>query len=48
MTFALLIVVGLVSSIGLCVFCLGFFVTVPLAYLALMYAYEDIFGPRAR
>lgn len=47
MVFALILVMGLVSAVGVCALCLGIFVTMPLAYIALMYAYEDIFGRRA-
>ena len=46
MVFALLIVIGLVSACGLVACCIGIFVTVPLAWVTLMFAYEDIFNPR--
>jgi uncharacterized membrane protein len=45
--FALILVLGLVGAVGICGFCIGIFVTVPIASIALMYAYEDIFGRRA-
>jgi hypothetical protein len=43
----LLLVYGLVGACGICVFCIGIFVSMPVGYLMLMYAYEDIFGARA-
>ena len=45
--FAFLLVVGLLSMCGVIVCCVGIFVTIPIASVAIMYAYEDIFGQRA-
>jgi hypothetical protein len=42
--FAFLLVVGLLAACGVVACCVGLFVTLPLASLALMYAYEDIFS----
>ncbi len=44
--FALMLVVGLLGICGLLACCIGLFVTIPIGWVALMYAYEDIFGPR--
>jgi uncharacterized membrane protein len=46
MVFALALLAGLVGSAGIVVCCIGILFTVPLTYAILMYAYEDIFGPR--
>jgi hypothetical protein len=46
MVFALLIVVGLIGACGVIACCIGVFVTVPLGWVALMFAYEDIFNRR--
>jgi hypothetical protein len=40
----LLLLVGLVSAAGIVACCVGVFVTIPIGFIALMYAYEDIFG----
>jgi hypothetical protein len=45
--FALVLVVGLVAAAGILACCIGLLVTVPIGWVALMYAYEDIFGRRA-
>ena len=45
-TFALVIVLALVALAGLLVCVVGLLVTVPVASAALMYVYEDLFGPR--
>jgi len=42
-----LIVCGLVAVAGFLACCVGIFVTTAIAQVALLYAYEDIFGPRA-
>lgn len=42
--FALAIVLTLFKLAGLVAFLVGFFVTLPIAIAALMYAYEDLFG----
>jgi uncharacterized membrane protein len=42
--FALVLVLGLLAMSGLIACCLGVFVTMPIASVALMYAYEDIIG----
>jgi hypothetical protein len=47
MVLGLLVLVGLIAAAGLIACCIGFFVTVPLAWIALMYAYEDIFSRQA-
>ena len=44
--FALGILCWLINLGGILLLCVGTFVTVPLTMLALMYAYEDIFGNR--
>ena len=44
--FALALLAGLIGSAGIVVCCIGILFTVPLTYAVLMYAYEDIFGPR--
>ncbi len=44
--FALMLVMGLLGICGLLACCVGLFVTIPIGWVALMYAYEDIFGPR--
>ncbi len=46
--FALLIVVGLISISGIIACFIGIFVTIPIGWVALMYAYEDIFGHKTR
>ena len=43
---ALALLAGLVGSAGIVLCCIGVLFTVPLTYAVLMYAYEDIFGPR--
>jgi hypothetical protein len=45
--FALLLVVALLSICGAIACCVGIFVTIPIASVAIMYAYEDIFGQKA-
>ena len=42
--FAVMLVAGLVACCGLIACCVGIFVTAPMASVAMMYAYEDIFG----
>jgi uncharacterized membrane protein len=42
--FGLMLVVGLLAIAGVLACCVGVFVTTPIAYAAMMYAYEDIFG----
>jgi len=44
----LVLVLALLKYAGLLVFCLGIFITGPIALAALMYAYEDIFGAAGR
>jgi uncharacterized membrane protein len=46
--FALLIVVGLISISGIIACFIGIFVTISIGWVALMYAYEDIFGHKTR
>jgi uncharacterized protein DUF4339 len=43
-TFAFVLVMGLLGICGLLACCVGMFVTMPIALVALLYAYEDIFG----
>ena len=43
----LAIIVGLINFVGVLVCCVGTFVTAPLAAGALMFAYENLFTPRA-
>jgi uncharacterized membrane protein len=45
--FGFLMVCGLVNCAGIIVCCLGLFVTIPIVFGALMYAYEDVFNPPA-
>ena len=47
MVFALMIVVALLSACGVLACCIGVLVTMPLSWLAMIYAYEDIFNRRA-
>lgn len=42
--FAFLLVNGLLAASGVIACCVGLFVTMPIATVAIMYAYEDIFG----
>jgi len=44
MIFAFLIVYGLLVIAGLIACCVGIFVTMPIGFAALMYAYETIFS----
>jgi len=44
MVFGLLIVIALVTLAGFIACCIGVFVAAPIAWVALMYAYEDIFS----
>jgi hypothetical protein len=44
LVFAFLLVMGLLAACGVIACCVGIFVTMPIASLALMYAYEDIFS----
>lgn len=44
--FALMLVAGLVSALGLLACIVGIFVTLPIFYAATLHAYEDIFGLR--
>ena len=44
----LAIIFLLLGLAGLVVFCVGFFITVPIVLASLMYAYEDIFGTAGR
>ena len=45
--FAFLLVAGLLAFCGILACCIGVFVTMPIASVAIMYAYEDIFGQKA-
>ena len=45
--FAFLLVIALLAGCGALACCVGLFVTMPIASVALMYAYEDIFGQKA-
>ena len=47
LVFAFLLVMGLVAAAGALACCVGLLVTVPLFWVSLMYAYEDIFGRQA-
>jgi hypothetical protein len=42
--FAFVLIVGLLAVSGILACCIGIFVTMPLGWMALMYAYEDLFG----
>jgi len=46
--FAFLVVVALLAACGALACCVGVFVTMPIATIAILYAYEDIFGQKAR
>jgi uncharacterized membrane protein len=46
-TFALSLVMGVVTAAGILACCVGILATIPLAYLMWMFVYEDIFGRRA-
>jgi hypothetical protein len=46
--FALMIVNGLLAAVGIVACCVGILVTMPIALISLMYAYEDIFSSRGR
>jgi hypothetical protein len=45
---AFVVVLALLKYAGLLIFCLGIFITGPIAMAALMYAYEDVFGTAGR
>jgi hypothetical protein len=47
LVFAFVLVMGLVAAAGIIACCIGVLVTVPLFWVSLMYAYEDIFGRQA-
>lgn len=47
LVFGLVVVCGLINVAGLVACCVGIFVTVPIAFGALMYAYESIFSASA-
>jgi hypothetical protein len=42
--FALFLVSGLISVVGVIACCVGVFATVPIGIAAILYAYEDILG----
>lgn len=42
--FAFVLVLGLIAACGFLACCVGLFVSIPIASVALMYAYEDVFG----
>ena len=42
--FALCLLAGLISVLGLIACCIGVFVTAPIGIAAILYAYEDILG----
>jgi uncharacterized membrane protein len=44
LVFALMLVIGLVAISGIVACCIGVLVTMPIGWVALMYAYEDMFG----
>ncbi len=44
MTFAFMLVIGLLGACGVIACCVGILVTIPISLVALMYAYEDIFS----
>ena len=45
--FAFVLVLGLISVCGFIACCIGLFVSIPITWMALMYAYEDMFGRQA-
>ena len=44
LVFAFVLVMGLVAAAGVIACCIGLAVTIPIFWVSLMYAYEDIFG----
>ena len=44
LVFAFVLVMGLVAAAGIIACCVGLLVTIPIFWVSLMYAYEDIFG----
>jgi uncharacterized membrane protein len=44
LVFAFVLVMGLVAAAGVIACCIGLLVTIPIFWVSLMYAYEDIFG----
>ena len=42
--FAFVLVVGLIAACGVLACCIGLLVSIPIGWVAMMYAYEDIFG----
>jgi uncharacterized membrane protein len=42
--FALFLVAGVISALGLLLCCIGIFATAPIGIAAILYAYEDMFG----
>ena len=45
LVFAFLLVIGLLAAAGVIACCIGIFVTVPIFFASMMYAYETIFSP---
>ena len=43
----LLVVCGLINLVGVLACCIGVFISTPISFCAMMYAYETIFAPRA-
>jgi uncharacterized membrane protein len=46
MVFGLLLVIGLINVVGILLCCVGLFLSMPLGFAALMYAYETLFSAR--
>ena len=44
LVFGFMLVVGLVAACGILACCIGMLVTAPIGWVAMLYAYEDIFG----
>jgi uncharacterized membrane protein len=45
--FGLVVVCGLINLLGMCACCVGIFISLPIGFGALMYAYESIFSASA-
>ncbi len=45
LVFAFLLVIGLLAAAGVIACCIGIFVTIPIFFASMMYAYETIFSP---
>jgi uncharacterized membrane protein len=48
LVFGLVVVCGLINLAGFLVCCVGIFISLPIGFGAMMYAYESIFSPAPR